>query len=85
VNEIRRTPIVGEDYPRTWGQFEEWFASEDDCLRYLERLRASRSRGLLFYRLLEQAVITDPVTYGEVARKSRPTKRSRSRNAKLWS
>jgi transposase-like protein len=39
VNEIRHTPIVGEDYPRTWGQFEEWFASEDDCLRYLERLR----------------------------------------------
>lgn len=28
--------------------------------------RASRSRGLLFYRLLEQAVVTDPVTYGEV-------------------
>jgi transposase-like protein len=25
--------------------------------------RSSRSRGLLFYRLLEQAVITDPVTY----------------------
>jgi transposase-like protein len=47
--------------------------------------RTSRSRGLLFYRLLEQAVITDPVTYGEVARKSRPTKRSHSRNAKLWS
>jgi hypothetical protein len=47
--------------------------------------RTSRSRGLLFYRLLEQVVITDPVTYGEVARKSRPTKRSHSRNAKLWS
>ena len=25
--------------------------------------RASRSRGLLFYRLLEQAVVTDPLTY----------------------
>lgn len=28
--------------------------------------RTSRSRGLLFYRLLEQAVITDPVTYQEI-------------------
>ena len=28
--------------------------------------RTSRSRGLLFYRLLEQAVVTDPVTYGEI-------------------
>ncbi len=29
--------------------------------------RTSRSRGLLFYRLLEQAVVTEPVTYGEIA------------------
>ena len=29
--------------------------------------RSSRSRGLLFYRLLEQAVITDPVTYEGIA------------------
>ncbi|MEE8301025.1 MAG: IS1595 family transposase, partial [Candidatus Tectomicrobia bacterium] len=28
--------------------------------------RNSRSRGLLFYRLLEQAVITDPVPYGKI-------------------
>ncbi|MGH8601901.1 MAG: IS1595 family transposase, partial [Gammaproteobacteria bacterium] len=28
--------------------------------------RTSRSRGLLFYRLLEQAVVTDPVTYHEI-------------------
>ena len=28
--------------------------------------RSSRSRGLLFYRLLEQAVVTDPVTYGQI-------------------
>jgi hypothetical protein len=28
--------------------------------------RASRSRGLLFYRLLEQAVVTDPLTYRDV-------------------
>lgn len=28
--------------------------------------RNSRSRGLLFYRLLEQAVVTKPVTYGQI-------------------
>jgi transposase-like protein len=31
--------------------------------------RTSRSRGLLFYRLLEQAVVTAPVTYQEIVRK----------------
>ncbi len=28
--------------------------------------RTSRSRGLLFYRLLEQAVVTDPITYRDI-------------------
>jgi transposase-like protein len=28
--------------------------------------RTSRSRGLLFYRLLEQAVVTEPVTYDQI-------------------
>jgi hypothetical protein len=28
--------------------------------------RTSRSRGLLFYRLLEQAVLTQPVTYQHI-------------------
>lgn len=28
--------------------------------------RAARSRGLLFYRLLEQAVVTEPVTYNQI-------------------
>ncbi|MPW20742.1 IS1595 family transposase, partial [Paraburkholderia sp. CNPSo 3157] len=32
--------------------------------------RTSHSRGLLFYRLLEQAVQTDPITYRQIARKS---------------
>jgi transposase-like protein len=31
--------------------------------------RSSRSRGLLFYRLLEQAVLTEPVTYQDIAKK----------------
>jgi transposase-like protein len=34
--------------------------------------RTSASRGMLFYRLLQQAVITEPVTYDDVVRK-RPT------------
>jgi transposase-like protein len=33
--------------------------------------RTSRSRGLLFYRLLEQAVATDPVTYSEIVARSK--------------
>lgn len=28
--------------------------------------RTSRSKGLLFYRLLQQAVATGPITYGDV-------------------
>jgi hypothetical protein len=35
--------------------------------------RTSRSRGLLFYRLLEQAVATQPVTYQRIIdRQARP-------------
>lgn len=32
--------------------------------------RTSNSRGLLFYRLLQQAVVTEPVTYNDVVRKT---------------
>jgi hypothetical protein len=46
--------------------------------------RTSRSRGLLFYRLIEQAVLTDPVTYKAVTRKPAPGKAPYSRNAKSW-
>jgi len=31
--------------------------------------RTSKSRGLLFYRLLQQAVMTKPVTYQKVVEK----------------
>ena len=33
--------------------------------------RTSRSRGMLFYRLLEQAVATEPVTYRDITTKNR--------------
>lgn len=32
-------PIAGQDYPKTWSQFMDWFHSEQACLDYLERLR----------------------------------------------
>lgn len=32
--------------------------------------RTSRSRGLLFYRLLQQAVVTSPVTYDKIIDKA---------------
>ena len=34
--------------------------------------RSSRSRGLLFYRLLQQAAVTGPMTYDNVARPPLP-------------
>jgi len=32
-------PVPGEDYPRNWNEFFDWFATEEACLAYLERLR----------------------------------------------
>jgi hypothetical protein len=32
-------PAPGKDYPQTWNEFLDWFATEDACLAYLERLR----------------------------------------------
>ncbi|RUT67578.1 IS1595 family transposase, partial [Flavobacterium cupreum] len=32
--------------------------------------RSSGSRGMLFYRLLQQAVVTSPVTYRDVTKKT---------------
>jgi transposase-like protein len=34
-----RMPVAGQDYPREWSEFMDWFASEEACQRYLERLR----------------------------------------------
>ena len=31
--------VVGKDYPRNWSEFLDWFASEEACLAYLEKLR----------------------------------------------
>ena len=32
-------PIGGVDYPRTLQEFDEWFATEEKCAEYLQRLR----------------------------------------------
>jgi hypothetical protein len=32
-------PKVGEDYPKNWVQFLDWFHSEDACRTYLDKLR----------------------------------------------
>jgi hypothetical protein len=41
MSEAQHKPVAGQDYPRTWSQFEDWFASEIDCLRYLDVARKS--------------------------------------------
>lgn len=32
-------PEAGKDYPRNWNEFLDWFATEEACVAYLERLR----------------------------------------------
>ena len=36
------TAEAGKDYPRNWNEFLDWFASEEACEAYLERLRWPR-------------------------------------------
>jgi transposase-like protein len=36
---VKEHPVAGVDYPRDWHEFLAWFASDQACLRYLERLR----------------------------------------------
>lgn len=32
-------PVAGHDYPRSLGEFQSWFSSEEDCRDYLEWVR----------------------------------------------
>lgn len=43
--------------------------------------RSSSSRGMLFYRLLQQAVVTEPVTYAQVAQTTKSAKRKNTTKA----
>ena len=42
MNESHPPPIAGEDYPKTWSQFMDWFHTEQACLHYLQKLRWPR-------------------------------------------
>ena len=37
MSEIK--PVAGRDYPKTWSEFQDWFASDEACAAYLEQLR----------------------------------------------
>jgi transposase-like protein len=39
MDEQRSHPVGRVDYPRTIQEFDEWFATEDNCARYLMRIR----------------------------------------------
>ena len=39
VSDPPRFPVSGQDYPRDWREFMDWFATEEACLKYLEKLR----------------------------------------------
>ncbi len=39
-------PVPGDDYPRTWLEFQEFFPDEEACARYLERLSWDLKRRL---------------------------------------
>jgi len=39
MDEQRSHPVGGIDYPQTIQEFDEWFATEDSCARYLMRIR----------------------------------------------
>jgi hypothetical protein len=44
-------PTAGKDYPATWGDFEDWFASEEACLVDTSRREHPESGNL--YRAVE--------------------------------
>ena len=37
--QLNAGPVAGKDYPRNWSEFLDWFASEEACASYLEKLR----------------------------------------------
>lgn len=41
LEEERRHPVGGVDYPRTLQEFDEWFPSESACVEHLEAIRWS--------------------------------------------
>lgn len=39
MEEAQSGPIAGQDYPRTWSQFLDWFSTDEACISYLEHVR----------------------------------------------
>ena len=39
MNYFGSHPIAGIDYPETLQEFDDWFATEQSCLDYLQKLR----------------------------------------------
>ena len=37
--ETQKYPVAGTDYPQTFQEFDIWFASEENCLQYVAKLR----------------------------------------------
>ncbi|MEO7232552.1 MAG: IS1595 family transposase, partial [Polaromonas sp.] len=37
MNESHLLPVAGQDYPKTWSQFMDWFHTEQACLDYLQK------------------------------------------------
>ena len=54
----------GAVQPKQLGYYLEEFA-------FRFNRRTSRSRGLLFYRMLQQALVTEPVTYAQIVGKDK--------------
>jgi len=63
VSSLLKRWILGTHQGSIQPQHLDYYLDEY-CFRF--NRRTSRSRGLLFYRLLEQAVVTDPVTYDAI-------------------
>ena len=55
-------PQAGQDYPRNWNEFLDWFGSEEACLPYLERLRDEVKLPILYvsHVIEEAARLTAP-------------------------
>jgi hypothetical protein len=55
-----KAPGPQGDFPSTYREFVRFFPDDEVCSRY------PQSRGLLFRRLLEQSVVSGPVTEDDV-------------------
>jgi len=43
----QRMPRAGVDYPKTFGQFQDWFSTEEGCFEYLRDCAGARLRSAI--------------------------------------